>query len=72
VPYCLEHTKRAFWPIVPLERGLLTGKIKPGHQFAEGDHRSGYRFFKEQNIVQRPTIYLEKLKASWPMKKKPA
>lgn len=51
VPYCLAH-KKAILAYSPMERGLLTGKIKPGHQFAEGDHRAGYRFFKEKNIDQ--------------------
>ena len=27
---------------VPFEEGLLTGTLKPGHQFAEGDWRSGW------------------------------
>ncbi|QHV98600.1 aldo/keto reductase [Spirosoma endbachense] len=60
VPYCLEH-KKGILAYSPMERGLLTGKIKPGHQFAEGDHRTSYRFFKEQNIVQANDL-LEKLK----------
>ena len=60
VPYCLAH-KKGILAYSPLERGLLTGKIKPGHQFAEGDHRVSYRFFKEQNIVQADD-FLEKLK----------
>ena len=51
VPYCLQH-KKAILAYSPMERGLLTGKIKPGHQFAEGDHRAGYRFFKKKNIDQ--------------------
>ncbi|QJW89445.1 aldo/keto reductase [Spirosoma taeanense] len=51
VPYCLEHNK-AILAYSPMERGLLTGKIKPGHQFAEGDHRANYRFFKEKNIEE--------------------
>jgi aryl-alcohol dehydrogenase-like predicted oxidoreductase len=33
-----------------LERGLLTGKIKPGYQFASGDHRKDVSFFKDENI----------------------
>lgn len=60
VPYCLSH-KKGILAYSPLERGLLTGKIKRGHQFAEGDHRASYRFFKEQNIVQADD-FLEKLK----------
>lgn len=34
----------------PLQRGLLTGKIKPGHQFNEGDTREGNRFYTDENI----------------------
>lgn len=60
VPYCLEH-KKGILAYSPLERGLLTGKIKPNHQFAEGDHRSTYRFFKPENIAQTDK-FLEKLK----------
>lgn len=60
VPYCLENEK-GILAYSPLERGLLTGKIKPNHQFAEGDHRSTYRFFKPENIVQTDN-FLEKLK----------
>jgi aryl-alcohol dehydrogenase-like predicted oxidoreductase len=37
-------------PYSPLQRGLLTGKIKPGHQFNEGDSREGNRFYTEENI----------------------
>ncbi|WP_338874467.1 aldo/keto reductase [Spirosoma sp. SC4-14] len=60
VPYCLEHTK-GILAYSPMERGLLTGKIKPGHQFAEGDHRVNYRFFKPENIA-RVDAFLETLK----------
>jgi len=34
----------------PLQRGLLTGKIKPGHQFNEGDTREGNRFYTDESI----------------------
>jgi aryl-alcohol dehydrogenase-like predicted oxidoreductase len=40
VPYCLEHHK-SILAYSPLERGLLTGKMQPGHQFGVGDHRAG-------------------------------
>lgn len=36
----------------PLGRGLLTGKIGPGHVFAPGDHRSGLPFFSAPNIAR--------------------
>ena len=38
VPYCIQHNK-AIIAYSPLQRGLLTGKIKPDHVFAQGDHR---------------------------------
>ena len=34
----------------PLQRGLLTGKIKPGQHFNEGDTREGNRFYSDENI----------------------
>ena len=45
----------------PLQRGLLTGKIKRGHQFNEGDTREGNRFYTEENI-QRINDLLNKIK----------
>lgn len=36
----------------PLQRGLLTGKIKPGHKFSEGDIREGNRFYTDENIAR--------------------
>jgi len=60
VPYCIQNNT-AILAYSPLERGLLTGKIKPGHEFAEGDHRAGYRFFKDENI-RRTDALLAKLK----------
>ncbi|MEZ4830274.1 MAG: hypothetical protein R3C61_28915 [Bacteroidia bacterium] len=38
MPYCIGHNK-SILAYSPLE-GLLTGKIMPGHTFAEGDHRA--------------------------------
>lgn len=49
IPYCLEHHK-GILAYSPMERGLLTGKIKPGHKFNEGDHRAGVKYFKEENL----------------------
>ncbi len=60
VPYCFEH-KKAILAYSPMERGLLTGKIRPGHQFAQGDHRAGYRFFKPENI-EHTDDFLQKIK----------
>ena len=40
----------------PLQRGLLTGKIKPGHRFNEGDTRKGNRFYTDENINRVNTL----------------
>ncbi|HMG90826.1 MAG TPA: aldo/keto reductase [Chryseolinea sp.] len=37
-------------PYSPLQRGLLTGKIKKDHKFNAGDTREGNRFYKPENI----------------------
>jgi aryl-alcohol dehydrogenase-like predicted oxidoreductase len=47
-------------PYSPLQRGLLTGKIKPGHKFGEGDTREGNRFYTDENI-RRTNDLLQKL-----------
>jgi aryl-alcohol dehydrogenase-like predicted oxidoreductase len=60
IPYCLENNK-SILAYSPLERGLLTGKIRPGHAFAPGDHRKDVSFFKEENL-QRTDEFLELLK----------
>ena len=60
VPYCITHNK-SILAYSPMERGLLTGKIKPGHVFSEGDHRPNLVFFKEENI-RRTNAFLEKIK----------
>ncbi len=60
VPYCLEHHK-GILAYSPLERGLLTGKIQPGHQFSEGDHRKSLYFYKDENI-RRTNDFLSKIK----------
>ena len=51
VPYCIDN-KKAVIAYSPLQRGLLTGKIKPGHQFNEGDTREGNRFYSDENILR--------------------
>ncbi|MBC8153272.1 MAG: aldo/keto reductase, partial [Bacteroidetes bacterium] len=60
VPYCVQH-KKAILGYSPMERGLLTGKIKPGHTFADGDHRANYRFFKGDTI-EKTDAFLRKIK----------
>jgi aryl-alcohol dehydrogenase-like predicted oxidoreductase len=51
VSYCIEHNK-AIIAYSPLQRGLLTGKIKPGYQFSEGDTRESNPFYTTENITQ--------------------
>lgn len=48
VPFCLENGI-GILPHTALQKGLLTGKIKLGHVFNEGDHRPNTPFFKEHN-----------------------
>jgi aryl-alcohol dehydrogenase-like predicted oxidoreductase len=60
VPYCIKNNL-SILAYSPLERGLLTGKIKPGHQFVEGDHRPGLNSYKNENI-KRTNEFLEKIK----------
>ncbi|MBL0742573.1 aldo/keto reductase [Chryseolinea lacunae] len=43
-------------PYSPLQRGLLTGKIKPGHVFGPGDTREGSKFYKPENIARINTM----------------
>jgi aryl-alcohol dehydrogenase-like predicted oxidoreductase len=60
VPYCITHNK-AVLAYSPLERGLLTGKMKTGQTFAEGDHRAANKYFTDESIV-RTNAFLNKLK----------
>lgn len=60
VPYCLENNK-AILAYSSLERGLLTGKMKPGYTFSEGDHRANLYFFQDQNL-KRTDAFLQKIK----------
>jgi aryl-alcohol dehydrogenase-like predicted oxidoreductase len=49
IPYAIKHGK-AIIAYSPLQRGLLTGKIKAGHTFKEGDTREGNVFYSDENI----------------------
>lgn len=60
VPYCIQNNL-SILAYSPLERGLLTGKMKPGYEFAEGDHRANLYYFKDENI-RRTNDLLEKIK----------
>ncbi len=60
IPYCMRNEK-AVIVYSPLERGLLTGKMKPRYAFAEGDHRKNNPFFTDDSI-ERTNAFLDKLK----------
>jgi aryl-alcohol dehydrogenase-like predicted oxidoreductase len=60
VPYCHKNNKSVI-AYSSLQRGLLTGKIRPDHKFAPGDHRPTTSFFKPENI-RRINIFLDRLK----------
>lgn len=60
MPYCIEHniTLLAY---SPLAQGLLTGKFKANHQFANGDHRSTNKLFQPDHF-QRAQQALNQLR----------
>ena len=60
IPYLISQ-KQSVLAYSPMERGLLSGKMKPGHPFAEGDHRAGKIYFKDENIL-RTNKFLQKIK----------
>jgi aryl-alcohol dehydrogenase-like predicted oxidoreductase len=60
VPYLLENRK-SILAYSSLQLGLLTGKMKPGYKFGEGDHRSGLYYFTDENI-NRTNDFLNKIK----------
>jgi aryl-alcohol dehydrogenase-like predicted oxidoreductase len=49
VPYSIENNISIF-AYSPLQRGLLAGKIKPGHKFSDGDTRPSTPYYKEPNL----------------------
>src|ERR1700744_5513173 len=60
IPYCLDNNK-SILAYSPLERGLLTGKIRPGHVFSSVDHLKDVPFFQDENL-RRTDEFLELLK----------
>ena len=59
VPYCIENNI-SILAYSSMAQGLLTGKFKPGHKFAEGDHRSANVLFQGENFKRAQTA-LEQL-----------
>lgn len=60
IPWCIEHGVGVV-AYSPLQRGLLTGKIKPGQEFAKDDHRRENFLFTPTNI-ERISAFLEKIR----------
>lgn len=60
VPYFVQN-KKAIIAYSPLQRGLLTGKIKPDHKFGEGDTREGNRFYTP-DAIKKVNVFLDKLR----------
>lgn len=60
VPYCRENGK-SILAYSPMERGLLTGKMKPGQPFDEGDHRADNPYFTDESIT-KTNAFLEKIR----------
>jgi aryl-alcohol dehydrogenase-like predicted oxidoreductase len=49
VPYCISHNI-GILAYSPLQRGLLTGKIRHDHTFSEGDTRPNTIYYREPNL----------------------
>ena len=60
VPLCIEKNI-GILAYSPMQRGLLTGKIKAGHKFNEGDTRPGTPYYKEPNLTNTVNL-IEKMR----------
>jgi len=60
VPHVIS-THQGILAYSPLERGILTGKMKSGYQFEKGDHRVTLPYYKDENI-KRTNEFLDKIK----------
>jgi aryl-alcohol dehydrogenase-like predicted oxidoreductase len=60
VGYCINHNIGII-AYSPLQRGLLTGKIRPDHKFNTGDSRENSRHYTPENIL-RVNNFLERLR----------
>jgi len=60
LPFCLENDIRVL-SYSSMSQGILTGKFKPGHQFAKGDHRAKNRLFQKEHF-ERVQAALERLR----------
>jgi len=60
VPWCTSHDV-GILAYSPLQRGLLTGKIKPDYLFSEGDSRPSTPHFSLSNII-RTNKFLDQIR----------
>lgn len=60
VPYCRTNGI-SILAYSPMERGLLTGKMKPGQEFDKGDHRADNPYFTDESI-SKTNSFLEKIR----------
>ena len=51
IPWCMEHGVSVL-PYSPMQRGLLTGKIKPDYTFNDGDSRPSTFYFRIGNLIK--------------------
>lgn len=59
IPYCIAH-KKSILAYSPMQRGILTGKFKPDHQFKGDDHRPDTKFYTPENI-KRVNAFLDEI-----------
>ena len=77
LPFCRDNDISVL-SYSPMSQGILTGKFKPGHRFAKGDHRSKNRLFQGEHfehvqealkrlrpIAERRGITLGQLALAW-------
>jgi aryl-alcohol dehydrogenase-like predicted oxidoreductase len=60
IPYCITNNI-GIVVYSPMQRGILSGKIKPGHTFKPGDTRPDTPYYKTEN-VERINDFLEKIR----------
>ena len=61
IPYIIKN-KKSILAYSPLQLGILTGKMRPGQKFPEGDLRNDSFYFKDENI-KRTNTFLDKIKS---------
>jgi len=60
VPHVISQ-KQSILAYSPLQRGILTGKMKPGYNFNEGDNRATQPYYQDENMV-RTNKFLDKIR----------